>query len=214
MSKYDQLLNEVVYQIDERVYDYYTKSNALIASKRSQDRLIAFRDSTLDTINDMNVRSLEIISGLKNKELVEERAAKLLNKNESIIASSLELIQSAPDKNEFLNDLGNLATGVYESAKVVVKKVEDSGAIDRIVDVTQKGFQHAKEGLDDFAKHPKVKKGTEIVKEKTKEAASTGVQLVKESSQRLNEWLKTQEEDADTTQSAEVHEETHDDHEA
>ena len=74
MSKYDAYLTDVVYEIDDVIYDFYQKSNELISKKRNQEKLFEYRDKTIETINDMNVRSLEIIADVRKKELVEERA--------------------------------------------------------------------------------------------------------------------------------------------
>ncbi|CAM4294709.1 hypothetical protein H9L01_07550 [Erysipelothrix inopinata] len=193
MSKYDDVLNELVYQIDDIVYEFYNKSNEIIARKSDQDRLLTFRDKTLATINDMNVRSLEIISDFKNKELVEARAEQLLKKNRQIVSSSLDIINSASDKSEFLEDVTSFATGVYESAKEAVSKVEGFASFERLKEKTSDGFKRATDGLDEFMNHPNVTRGTETVKEKTKDALDAGGRLVKEGSDRLAKWLDKQD---------------------
>lgn len=191
-NTYDDVLNELVYQIDDIVYKFYTESNELIATKSDQERLITFRDKTLNTINDMNVRSLEIIAGFKDDSLMDERANQLLEKNHELVASSLEVLNSAPDRSEFLDDLGNLATGIYDSAKVQLKKVEDSGALDKIKENAALGFKKLQKGIEDIAKHPSVVKGTETIKEKAAEAADAGSKWVKEGSEALNKWVDEQ----------------------
>lgn len=207
MSKYDELLNELVYQIDDVVYNFYSQSNEIIATKNGQERLLTFRDKTLNTINDMNVRSLEIISDFKNSELIQERAEHLLQKNKDIVNSSLDVLRAAPERNEFLDDLGNLATGIYESAKTTFQKVEESETFDRFKESAMQGLKKVQKGLDDFAKHPNVVKGTEIVKEKTKEAVDAGSQIVKETSKSVNDWVSEQELKAKAEKvSKEVHE--------
>lgn len=207
MSKYDELLNELVYQIDDVVYNFYSQSNEIIATKNGQERLLTFRDKTLNTINDMNVRSLEIIADFKNSELIQERAEHLLQKNKDIVNSSLDVLRAAPERNEFLDDLGNLATGIYESAKTTFQKVEESETFDRFKESAMQGLKKVQKGLDDFAKHPNVVKGTEIVKEKTKEAVDAGSQIVKETSKSVNDWVSEQELKAKAEKvSKEVHE--------
>ncbi|CAM2747338.1 hypothetical protein [Erysipelothrix tonsillarum] len=207
MSKYDELLNELVYQIDDVVYNFYSQSNEIIATKNGQERLLTFRDKTLNTINDMNVRSLEIIADFKNSELIQERAEHLLQKNKDIVNSSLDVLRAAPERNEFLDDLGNLATGIYESAKTTFQKVKESETFDRFKESAMQGLKKVQKGLDDFAKHPNVVKGTEIVKEKTKEAVDAGSQIVKETSKSVNDWVSEQELKAKAEKvSKEVHE--------
>lgn len=207
MSKYDELLNELVYQIDDVVYNFYSQSNEIIATKNGQERLLTFRDKTLNTINDMNVRSLEIIADFKNSELIQERAEHLLQKNKDIVNSSLDVLRAAPERNEFLDDLGNLATGIYESAKTTFQKVEEYETFDRFKESAMQGLKKVQKGLDDFAKHPNVVKGTEIVKEITKEAVDAGSQIVKETSKSVNDWVSEQELKAKAEKvSKEVHE--------
>ncbi|QIK70329.1 hypothetical protein G7062_08485 [Erysipelothrix sp. HDW6C] len=194
MSKYDDILNELVYQIDDVVYEFYSKSNEIIAVKSEQERLLSFRDKTINTINDMNVRSLEIISEFKNEALVKERAEALLAKNKDLVASSLSILQGSPDKNEFLEDVQNLATGVYESAKDVFKKIEDSGVVDRIADKANEGFKKVQEGLEEFSKHPTVQKSADIIKEKTKEAVEAGSKLVKDGTKFVTDKINDAED--------------------
>lgn len=189
MSKYDEVLNELVYRIDDVVYSFYSESNEIIANKRSQERLLTFRDNTLNTINDMNVRSLEIISGFKNRDLIDERAETLLSKNESIVASALEVLEAAPNRSDFLEEVNVFASSVLDSAKEVINKVDASGTVDKIVDVAQDGFKKAKYGLDEFAHNPKVIEGTKVLKEKTKDAVDLGSKLVKDGSQKLADWI-------------------------
>ncbi|MDE8257069.1 hypothetical protein [Erysipelothrix rhusiopathiae] len=193
MSKYDEILNELVYQIDDVVYNFYSESNEIIAAKNGQERLLTFRDKTLNTINDMNVRSLEIIAGFKDSDLIQERAEHLLEKNKDIVNSALEVLRAAPERNEFFDDLGNLATGIFESAKTTFQKVEESETFDRFKEGALSGLKKMQKGLDDLAKHPGVVKSTEIVKEKTKEAVDAGTQIVKDTSKNVTDWVSEQE---------------------
>ncbi|WZU00466.1 hypothetical protein MGH68_12945 [Erysipelothrix sp. D19-032] len=171
MTKYDDILNELVYKIDDVVYDFYSKSNELIATKANQDRLFTFRDKTINTINDMNVRSLEMISGFRSESLVRERTENLYDKNIQLIQSAYDVIEASPNKSEFLEDVQNFASGVYTQAKDMVKRVEDSGAIDRITDSAQVGFKKVQDSWDEFATNPTVVKNVETLKEKTKEVS-------------------------------------------
>lgn len=183
MNKYDELLNELVYEIDDLVYNFYSVSNELIAHKKGQDRLFDFRDQTVDIINTMNIRSLEMISHLKKREHVEERSDKLVAKNKELIHSSFEVIKSSPNKSELFEDLSALSLGLYESAKETIAKVEESGVVDRVVSKTKQGFE-------DLVNNPEVQKGTEIVKEKTKEAVNMGSKAFKEGSATLSKWFE------------------------
>lgn len=189
MNKYDELLNALVYEIDNLVYDFYSKSNELIAHKSGQEQLLDFRDKSVDTINTMNIRSLEMISQLKKQEVLEERAEHLIAKNKELISSSLDVIQAAPNKSELLEDLGKLSSNMYESAKEVVTKVEESGVIDRFINKTKDTF-------DDIANHPNVKKGTEAMKEKTKEFVDAGSKQLKKGGEKLSEWFDELEDKA------------------
>ncbi|CAM4344385.1 hypothetical protein [Erysipelothrix aquatica] len=182
MTKYDDILNELVYKIDDVVYDFYSKSNELIATKANQDRLFTFRDKTINTINDMNVRSLEMISGFRSESLVRERTENLYDKNIQLIQSAYDVIEASPNKSEFLEDVQNFASGVYTQAKDMVKRVEDSGAIDRITDSAQVGFKKVQDSWDEFATNPTVVKNVETLKEKTKEAVDYGAKVIQDTS--------------------------------
>lgn len=190
MTRHEEILNELVYRLDDLIYDFYRDSNELIANKSNQDRLIHFRDQTVETINKMNVRSLEVISSLRRQEDVIERGEKLIEKNEELIASSFEVIDSSPNKSELMEDLGALSASMYDSAKKVVSKVEESGVIDRFVNKT-------KEGLSQVANHPTVQKGTEAVKEKTKEAVDFGAEALKEGGEKISEWFEQGKEEVE-----------------
>lgn len=189
MSKYDEILNELVYQIDDLVYDFYSKSNELISNKRDQERLLTFRDKTLNTINEMNVRSLEKISEFRSDTLIRERAEHLLQKNEELIESALVVIDSSADKSEILEDIQTIASGVYASAKDVKRKIDESGVIDKAVEKANIGINKAREGLDELSQDPRVKRGAEIVVEKSKEAYDFGAKVVKEGTKKVADFI-------------------------
>lgn len=190
MSKYDEILNELVYQIDDLVYDFYSKSNELIANKKDQERLLTFRDKTLNTINEMNVRSLEKISEFRSDTLIRERAEHLITKNEELIQSALEVINSSADKSEILEDIQTIASGVYASAKDVKRKIDESGVIDKAIEKANVGIDKAKEGLEELSKDPRFIRGTEIVKEKSKEAFDYGNKIVKEGTKKVADYIE------------------------
>lgn len=198
MSKHDQLLNEIVYQIDDIVYSFYTKSNEIIATKRNQERLISFRDKAIETINDMNVRSLEILAGLKDKAVVEERVQLLIQRNKEIIASSLEVLVSAPDRSELMEDVSSVASSTYTSVKEGLKKVEETEAYQKVKEATVKGAKVTKENIDKVVNDPKVQdaikkaKDSELV-EKVVEVSQKGYNEAKSNIDKFINDPKVQE---------------------
>lgn len=203
MSKYDDLLNEVVYKIDDIVYDFYSKSNALIAKKKAQERLIDFREKTLNTINDMNVRSLEIIASLKDEQLVQTRIDTLLEKNHNIIESSLSVIEMSPNRIEILSDISELANNVFESAKKTVEKVEESETFEKIKTKTAQGVQKTKDVIEDISTNPNVVKSAEYIKEKTKEVVEVSAALVRDGAKKASEWYSDFNEKKDKENTSE-----------
>lgn len=191
MTKTEDLLNELIYRIDDITYDFYTESNSVIATKKNPERLIDFRDHAVTTLNDMNVRSLEIISRIKDLALAEERVNILIEKNQKIVASSMEVIHEAPARNDFVNDVSNLANNLYEGAKETVQKIEQSDAYAKVKDQTKKGFEKAKESIDNFVHDPRVQEGVEEAKEKSKEVLDAGAKLVKENTKKLADWIES-----------------------
>ena len=196
MNKHDDVLNELVYQIDDIVYSFYSHSNEIIATKRSQERLLTFREKTLNTINDMNVRSLEIISSFRSRALVDERAETLLVKNQDIVNSAIEILESAPNRSDFIDDVSELASNVIDSAKDVMNRVEASGAVDKIVEAAQDGFNLAKDSFEDFSQNPKVIENKKIIKEKTKDVVDLGSKFVKDNSRKFADWVAAEMESA------------------
>lgn len=210
MNKYDEILNELVYEIDDIVYDFYSQSNALIAHKKGQDRLIEYRDQSLDTVNEMNVRSLEIISDIKKRDLVQERAAKLLDKNRQLVASILEVIEAAPNKSEFMEDLSGFVSNALDGAKQVVKNVEASEGFDKVKDITAQSIDKAKETIDNISHDERFIKGKEVIKDKTKEAVEFSSQVIKDGSKKLADWLdeRSQKEQEETYDDVSLDEES------
>lgn len=207
MSKYDEILNELVYQIDDLIYDFYTRSNALVVNKRNQEQLLEFRDKTIATINDMNVRSLEMISALKSEALVIERTEHLLEKNKTLVASAMNVIDGSPSKSDFLEDVSNIASDLYESAKNTYKKVEETGVIDRIREKSAEGLKIAQEGFEEFANHPTVKKSAEVVSEKAKEAYEVGSKVVQDGAKFVADKFNQAKNDVEDS---EIYKETED----
>lgn len=197
MNKYDEILNELVYEIDDVVYEFYSKSNQVISKKRNQDRLLDFRDKSLNTINEMNVRSLEIISSFKDKTLVEERCASLLNKNHNLVNSVLEILDESPSKHEFVEDVVKMASNVYDSTKDLLTKMDTNAKFEKAKEMAQAGIVKASESLDELNKDERVIKSKAIIKEKANEASEYGSKILKESSNKLSDWVHDLKEDVE-----------------
>ena len=197
MSKHDDFLTEVAYEIDEIIYDYYTKSNQLIAVRRNQDKLIDYRDKTIDTINDMNVRSLKILAGLKKEELVHNRSEILIARNEDILISSLEVIRSTAIKNDFLTEVGEIANAAYKGAVDAVNQFAGSETFATIKDSAAMGYTKLKDTISNISNDPKVKDGIKVTKEKSKELISASEDFAQSSGKKLKDWLKADEEKID-----------------
>lgn len=198
MTKYDDILNELVYEIDDVVYDFYSQSNEIISRKKSTQRLLEYRDQSLDTVNEMNVRSLEIISDIKKRDLVEERAEKLLIKNAELTKSILAVLEAAPNKSEVLDNVSEFATKAIESVKSAVKTAEQSATYDKIKDVAAHSIDVAKETVDTITHDERFISGKEVIKDKTKDAIEFSAQVVKDGSKRLSEWLEERQEKKET----------------
>lgn len=201
MAKYDDILNELVYQIDDVVYSFYSESNEIISRKQNQERLLDFREKTIATINDMNVRSLEIISQLKDENLVRERAVKLLEKNEELASSAIQFIEASTDKSELIQGLQKFSDKVYESAKEIKQKVDESGVVERLLEGAQEGVKVAQKGIEQLNQNPQFVKGKGIVIEKSKEALNLGAKWLKEGSKNVNDNSDTSTDSTDFDQS-------------
>ena len=195
MNKYDEILNELVYEIDDVVYEFYSKSNQVISKKRNQDRLLDFRDKSLNTINEMNVRSLEIIASFKDKTLVEERCASLLTKNHNLVNSVLEILDESPSKHEFVEDVVKMASNVYDSTKDLLNKVDANAKFEKAKEMAQAGIAKASESLDELNKDERVIKSKAIIKEKANEASEYGSKILKDGSNKLADWVHDLKED-------------------
>ena len=197
MSKYDDVLNELVYEIDDIVYDFYSNSNEIISRKKDRERLIEYRDQSLDTVNEMNIRSLELISDIKKKELVEERAVKLLEKNRDLVGSILVVLESAPNKSEIIDNISDFAHKTLESTKKAIKVVETSDAYEKIKDVAATSIDKAKDTIDNISHDERFIKSKEVIKDKTAEAVEFSAQVVKDGSRKLSDWLEERFEETE-----------------
>ena len=197
MSKYDEILNELVYRIDDIVYDFYSQSNEIISRKKATERLLEYRDQSLNTVNEMNVRSLEIISDIKKKDLVEDRAEALIQKNEDLVQSILNVLEAAPNKSDVLEDLGEFANKALDSAKDVIKNVESSEAFDKLKTASKSSIDFAKEKYDDITHDERFIKGKEVIIDKTKEAVDVSAAALKEGSQKLSDWIAEKKKESD-----------------
>ena len=122
MSKYNEYLTEIVYQIDDIIYEFYRKSNDLIATKRNTEELLSFRDETITNFNNMNVRALEMIASFKKDQLVEERSEILLQRNKDILDSAQTVIENSPSKGELFNEVKDAAK---DALKFTSDKVQE-----------------------------------------------------------------------------------------
>ena len=187
MTKHDDVLNELVYLIDDVVYDFYAQTNELIAKKQKQETLLQFRDQTIATINDMNVRSLAMISELKSSTLVSQRAESLLQKNREIVESALSFIDKTSDRNGLGDAISNIASSVVDHAVEFKTRFDATGVLDKIVEGTQVGVEKVKQGYTSLNENPHVIKGKEVLVEKSQEVLETGKQILKEGSKYLSE---------------------------
>lgn len=189
MNKYDEILNELVYEIDDVVYDFYSQSNDIISHKKNAERLLEYRDQSLNTVNEMNVRSLEIISDIKKRDLVEARAAALLQKNRDLVASILLVLEAAHRRSDVLEEIEQYAHKALDGAKRVLKNVEASDAYDKIKSVSASTLDLAKEKIDDITHDERFIKGKEVVIEKSLEAVELGATALKEGNRKLSDWI-------------------------
>ncbi|AMC93456.1 hypothetical protein AOC36_05525 [Erysipelothrix larvae] len=196
MSKYDAYLTEVVYEIDDLIYDFYRQSNDLISKKKNQDRLIDFRDKTISTLNDMNVRSLEIISQFKDHAMVEDRVDVLVEKNRSILESALTVIDSDKSVGSSVKDVYQ---NVYEGARKVVDKVNTPETVDKIKDVAQDGYEKVKETIHTVSEDPRFIEGVQKTKDVAKDIVTIGGDALKVSSLKLKEWLDSRSDTSKQT---------------
>ncbi len=180
MSKHDDYLTEVVYQIDDLIYEFYVKSNELIATKRNTDELLEFRDETISTLNDMNVRALEIISSFKKEELVEERAEILTQRNQDILDSAFNVINNTPTKGEFFNEMKSASKDALDFTVEKFAEFQESETFDNIKSFTAKGYLKLRDAIKNVTENPSVKEGFETVKEKSTETFKKGDQKVRE----------------------------------
>ncbi len=193
MSKHDDYLTEIAYEIDEIMYDYYTRSNHLIAQRRNQDKLISYRDKSIETVNDMNVRSLQILAGIRNVDLMKERAEILLSRNEEILASSLDVINSSPLKSDFLEDVTNIAISAYAGALDALDNFANSDTYESIKKGASKGYTKLKDTIESISKEPKVKETIDVVKVKSKELVHVGEEVAVDAYKKIEDWMATDE---------------------
>lgn len=206
MSKFDDYLTEIVYEIDDLIYDFYKQSNDMIALKQNQEKLIDFRDKTITTLNDMNVRSLEVISQFKNREMVESRVEILVHKNQSILDSALSVIDSDLTRGSFVKDLYQ---NVVSGAKRVVDVTSDPENIEKIKTTAQKGYEKVKDTLQNVSDDPRFQNGVKRAKDVAVDAISIGNDALRSSSLKLKDWLDSRQErnKAESPESTELHEE-------
>lgn len=189
MSKYDAYLTDVVYEIDDVIYDFYQKSNELISKKRNQEKLFEYRDKTIETINDMNVRSLEIIADVRKKELVEERANLLIQRNEEILNSALNVIETAPSRGDLMHEVKVAASQMLGKASDLVSGVRNSETYHNIKEGTVKGYERLRDKVKDVSEDERVKDGIKTVKDKSIDLYHKGEKVVGEGVDKIKDWV-------------------------
>ena len=194
MNKHEDYLTEIAYEIDEIMYDYYTRSNHLIAKRRNQEKLITYRDKSIETVNDMNVRSLQILAGVKNLDLLKERAEILIGRNEEILASSLDVINSLPVKGDFIEEVTHIATSAYAGAMDALDSFTRSETYGTLKEGASKGYVKLRDTIENISKDPKVKETIEVVKDKSKELLHSGEEVAIDAYKKIEDWIASDEE--------------------
>lgn len=176
MSKYNEYLTEIVYQIDDIIYEFYRSSNDLIATKRNTEDLLSFRDETISTVNNMNVRALEMIASFKKDSLVEERSEILLQRNKDILESASNVISNSPAKGELFNEVKDAAKDALKYTSDKVHEFQDSDTYANIKDYTEKGYVRLKDAIRRVSQDERV----QAAKDKSKEAYHKGEEKLKD----------------------------------
>lgn len=197
MSKHDDYLTEVVYQIDDLIYEFYVKSNELIATKRNTDELLDFRDETISTLNDMNVRALEIIASFKKEDLVEERAKILIKRNDDILDSAFNVIENTPTKGEFFNEMKSATKDAFDYTSEKFAEFQESEAFENVKQFTAKGYLKLRDAIKNVTNNPHIKEGFETVKDKSTETFKKGDEMVKGWMHDIKDGAKEAEEFAE-----------------
>ena len=188
MSKYNDYLTEIVYQIDDIIYDFYRKSNEVIAGKRNTEDLLNFRDETITTVNEMNVRALEIIASFKKDELVEDRAAILIQRNQDILDSAYDVLDRSPNKGEFFYEMKEAAKDALHFTGEKVAEFQDSDTYHNIKDVADKGYVRLKDAVNAISEDKRVQEGVQFAKDVSKEALHKSEELYYKGEAKLKKW--------------------------
>lgn len=183
MSKHDTFLTEIVYDIDDIIYDFYQKSNQAILKKRNQAKLFEYRDKTIETVNDMNVRSLEMIARLKKSEMVEERSKILVERNQSILDSALDVINASPSKGDFMSEVKEAATQALDKATDVMVNITHTEAYKNLKEGTTKGYERLRDKVKEISQGETVQKGLA----KAKDIYEEGTEKVKDWTHKVDE---------------------------
>ena len=197
MSKYDAFLTEVVYEIDDVIYNFYQKSNELIKSKRNQEKLFEYRDKTIETVNDMNVRSLEIISSVKKRDIVEERSALLVQRNEQILQSALDVIETSPSRGDLVHEVKVAAAQMLGKASDMLHNVQKSDTYNNLKEGTVKGYERLRDKVKEISEDERVQEGLKTAKDKSIEIYHKGGELVSEGVEKFKDWVEEGKEKAE-----------------
>lgn len=188
MSKYNEYLTEIVYQIDDIIYEFYRKSNDLIATKRNTEELLSFRDETITTINNMNVRALEMIASFKKDQLVEERSEILLQRNKDILDSAQTVIENSPSKGELFNEVKDAAKDALKYTSDKVQEFQSSDTYANIKDYTEKGYVKLRDAVQRVSSDKRVQDGVQTAKDFSKEALKKGEEAYHKGEAKLKDW--------------------------
>lgn len=197
MSKYNDYLTEVAFQIDDLIYEFYHKTNELVAGKRNQEELLEYRDETISIVNDMNVRALEKIASFSKDSIVEERAEILLQKNRDILDQSLNVLETSPNKGEIFEEVKSAAADALSFTNKKVEEFQESDTYANIKEQTAKGYNRLKAAFNKFKSDPKVKEGFETAKGVTKDIAKKGGELIHKGSDQVKTWYDSTKEEAE-----------------
>lgn len=189
-NKNHDILNELVYQIDDVVYAFYTESNVLIASKKQQEVCLDFRERALNTINEMNVRSLELLSEVKDESVVEARAAHLLQQNQALVDRALDVIARAPGRFEFAENVQEMIQQAQHASKEAFERIRVSDGFESFMEKARDGFDKSKDAISQVFDKAHVKETTEQMARATKEAYEVSSHALHEGVEALSDWAK------------------------
>ncbi|NLW14859.1 MAG: hypothetical protein GX038_01155 [Erysipelothrix sp.] len=191
MSKNNEYLTEIVYQIDDLIYEFYRKSNDLIATRRNQEELFNFRDQTISTVNNMNVRALEMIASLKKDEIVVKRSEILYLRNKDILDSAYRVLETSPIKNDLFNEVKSAAKDALKFTHKAINDFQDTETYATIKETTEKGYVKLKDAVHKVSTDERVVEGVNLAKEKSKELLKGAEEVYHKGETSVKNWWDT-----------------------